>query len=220
MTLRSRLTNLKARFGLRREVFRDIYRYNLWGDHDSLSGHGSTMASTELVRHELPELIARFGIRTMFDAACGDYHWMAGLNLGLDLYIGADIVPELILQNQQRYESNECKFVCLDITHQALPKVDLILCRHCMIHLPLNDIRCCLDNFKKSGSKFILATTVPGCTENTDIRIGGFREINLELPPFSLPPPAARIHDVVVIEGQRHENGWLYLWPLTSIAQT
>jgi hypothetical protein len=35
-----------------------------------------------------------------------------------------------------------------------------------------------------------------------------------------LPPPAARIHDVVVIEGQRHENGWLYLWPLTSIAQT
>jgi Methyltransferase domain len=220
MTFQSRMTNLKARFGLRRGVFRDIYKYNLWGNHDSASGHGSTMASTELLRQELPKLVAKFGIRTMLDTGCGDYYWMAGLDLGLDLYIGADIVPELILQNRQRYENNERKFVTLDITRQTLPKVDLILCRHCMIHMPLNEIRCCLNNFKRSGSKFLLATTLPGCTENSDIRIGGFHQINLELPPFSLPRPDARIHDIVVIDGQRHENGWLYLWPLAGIVQT
>jgi hypothetical protein len=220
MGLQSRLTNLKARLGLRREVFRDIYRYNLWGNGDSASGHGSTMASTEQLRKELPSLVANFGIRTMFDAACGDYNWMASLRLVLDLYIGADIVPELILKNKQKYEGIRRKFVTLDITRQVPPRVDLILCRHCMIHLPLDDIQRCLSNFKKSGSKFLLATTLPGCTENTDIQTGGFREINLELSPFSLPPPAARIHDIVVIDGQRYENGWLYLWPLAGIVET
>src|SRR5215213_5906369 len=75
--------------------FTDIYRRNLWGEAESVSGSGSTMAETEDIRGYLPELLQRLGARSLLDIPCGDFHWMKTVDLGIDRYIGADIVPEL-----------------------------------------------------------------------------------------------------------------------------
>ena len=64
----------------------------------------------------------------------------------------------------------------------------------------------CLDNIRQSKSKYLMATTIPGCSNNRDILAGSFRELNLQLEPFLLPEPLARLNDVVVIDGEYREG--------------
>lgn len=215
-----RLIAWEGRLGMRRRVFSNLYRHNLWGNAESRSGHGSSLASTEAIRSALPGLLTRFGIRTMLDAACGDFHWMSQLDLDLDRYLGADIVPALIDDNRRAFARGAPRrreFAVLDITRDPIPPMDLILCRHCMIHMPHADITTALRNFVESGSRYLMATTIPGATANRDIRTGSFRELNLELPPFSLPAPLAKINDPVWCDGQFRDDGWLYLWSLEDL---
>src|SRR5258708_6481671 len=93
-----------------REVFSTIYRDNLWADPESFSGRGSTLARTGVIRMELPRLLHDAGAKTLLDAACGDFNWMRHLELGSVQYIGVDIVPELIAQNQEKFGCERRRF--------------------------------------------------------------------------------------------------------------
>jgi hypothetical protein len=44
-----------------------------------------------------------FSAKTLLDAGCGDFNWMRHVNLKLDQYIGIDVVPELICENQRQF---------------------------------------------------------------------------------------------------------------------
>jgi hypothetical protein len=46
-----------------------------------------------------------------------------------------------------------------------------------------------LDQFRRSSISYLLATTYPNAPQNTDIKFGQVRHINLCAPPFSLPAP-------------------------------
>jgi hypothetical protein len=179
-------------------VFEHIYENNLWGDAESVSGSGSNLAGTAKVRGELPHLISTLGVASMLDAPCGDFHWMKDLKIGemLRAYYGVDIVRPLIAENQRKYASDTVKFLCLDVVKDALPRADLILCRHLLIHLCLTDSLAVIRNFKKSGAKFLLITTQEDVAENREILFtGSFRPLNIERPPFSLPPRIMTIDD-------------------------
>ena len=171
------------------QVFSDIYRNNSWADPESVSGRGSTLARTTVIRSELPALLAELGARSLLDAPCGDFNWMRHVDLGRIDYTGADVVPELIAQNRSRYGSAGRHFVVLDITKDEVPRADLILCRDCFIHLSFKHTRAAVDNFKRSGSTLLLATTHANARENTDIESGGGHFVNLRLPPFNFPEP-------------------------------
>ena len=80
-------------------VFSEIYSNNSWGDTESVSGPGSSLAQTAVIRRELPILLKKIDAESLLDAPCGDYNWMKYTELNLDKYIGADIVPELIINN-------------------------------------------------------------------------------------------------------------------------
>jgi SAM-dependent methyltransferase len=170
-------------------VFSDIYHNNSWGDPESVSGRGSTLWRTEVIRTELPSLLSALEVKSLLDAACGDFNWMQRVDLGQVKYVGVDVVPELIKQNRLKYEAARRTFVVLDITRAKLPQSDVILCRDCFIHLSFRDIQVALDNFERSGSFFLLATTHIDVRENTDVESGGWRPVNLCLPPFSFPAP-------------------------------
>jgi hypothetical protein len=47
-----------------------------------------------------------------------------------------------------------------DLTRDPLPKVDLVLCRDCLVHLSFDDIYESLDNLRRSGSMLLLTTTL------------------------------------------------------------
>jgi hypothetical protein len=58
-----------------------------------------------------------------------------------------------------------------------------------MIHFPDQAVRAALNQFRQSGIRFLLATTYPNAPDNTDIKYGQVRHLNLCAPPFGLPPP-------------------------------
>ncbi len=185
----------RARWGDRyvEAVFARIHARNAWGDDESVSGRGSTMARTEAVRRELPPLLASIGARSLLDAPCGDFNWMRHVDLGSIAYVGVDVVPALVESNRRRYGSPDREFLRLDLVRDPLPRADVVLCRDCLIHLSLADAAAALANIRRSGARWLLATTHERERENIDTPTGGFRPLNLRHAPFHLPAPSALI---------------------------
>jgi hypothetical protein len=118
-------------------------------------------------------------------------------------YIGADIVNKLILNNSNSYStSNQIDFKVINLITDKLPKVDLIFTRDCLVHLSFKDIYACVENIKKSGSKYLLTTTFINRNINNDIITGSWRPLNLEIAPFFFPKPVA-----LIIENCTEDNG-------------
>ena len=176
----------------REAVFSEIYHTNAWGDSESVSGRGSTLARTKIITSELPRLLKELRAKTLLDAACGDFNWMRHIELGEIEYIGADIVPDLILRNRELYQTERRKFVVLDVAKDRLPDADVILCRECLIHLSFASITAALANFKKTSATHLICTNTTNA-ENIDCPDGSWRNVNLQLPPFNFPPPVKLI---------------------------
>lgn len=189
-----RVTSLRRALGIRDPaagvVFSRIYEKNLWGDSESRSGRGSTLARTAVIRAALPALLEGVGAQSMLDAACGDFNWMARVDLGGVRYVGVDVVPDLVERNRRLYGCEGRDFILADITRDPLPEVDVVLCRDCLIHHSLDDALSAVRNFRRSTSRYLLATTHPHVRRNIDISTGSWRSLNLRLPPFDFPPPA------------------------------
>jgi hypothetical protein len=170
-------------------VFDQIYQTNAWQDAESVSGRGSTLARTTIIMSHLPLLLQELSAATLLDAACGDFNWMRYTELGAVTYIGVDVVPDLIRRNRRLFEGGRRTFAVLDITKDPLPRADVILCRDCLIHLSFTRSFAAISNFKKTGATHLLCTTHTTVLQNTDCPDGGWRSVNLQLPPFNFPQP-------------------------------
>ena len=198
-------------------TFAPFYSENRWGDSESVSGPGSSLERTAKLRSELPALLEEIGARTLLDAPCGDFNWMQRTTLDLEQYIGVDIIPELIAQNQSLYSNERTRFVLLDLTRDKLPRVDVILCRDCFIHFSNRHIATAINNFKRSGATYLLTNTYPDWRENKNIRTGDFRYINLLTPPFNFPPPLKQIEEKLPDEQAQFFGKTLALWKLADL---
>jgi hypothetical protein len=194
--------------------FTVIYENNLWNSPSSRSGRGSTLAATKQLRRILPQILEKLQVRTMLDAPCGDFHWMGRVHLPLDQYIGVDVVRDLIKKNNKLHGDNNHRFLHRDIITDELPRADLVLCRDCIMHLPNEAITLALKNIKKSGADYLLITNHRGVQKNQDLEVaGGFRPVNLLLPPFSFPAPLMEIEEAK----NRHLGQTLALWKLNDV---
>ena len=138
------------------------------------------------------------------------------------------------------------RFVHADVTDPQLDLAphDLVLCRDLFFHLSNGKIQSALRNFKQSGSTWLLAThnahalgpngdhaawNARGSTVNArgetvvlppgwkgGLDEGGYRPVNLRLPPFSLPAP-----DWEWVEWHHpHSRDWdkvLSMWRLSEL---
>ncbi|WP_065286749.1 hypothetical protein [Mycolicibacter kumamotonensis] len=185
-------------------------RFEVHGS-ETYSGWGSKVGLTKPIRDWLPSIFERYGIKTMLDAPCGDRNWIQHVDLtGID-YTGWDVEPFIIDHNRARFPDCNLSVVNL-LTVDSVPKVDLILCRDFMIHLPNECITLVLEKFKASGSRYLAATHYPGAPNDASCPLDGgdenlpgyyCRPINLEAAPFSL---AGRIEGVPEFPGgSNHE---------------
>jgi len=182
--------------GNMKELFTDYFKTNAFGGQESVSGPGSSMDATAVIRKEIPALVKKYGVRTMLDIPCGDFRWMQHVDLGVDQYIGGDIVQELVEDNHNRYACPVWGFQHLDLLSSDLPKVDLVLCRDIFVHFRFLDIKQALVNIKRSGSKYLLATTFTKHNSQVEIsKIGEWHPYNLQLPPLSFPEPIEVINE-------------------------
>ncbi|MBN2020611.1 MAG: class I SAM-dependent methyltransferase [Sedimentisphaerales bacterium] len=197
-----------------KRVFTEIFHGKKWGDRDSLSGPGSDIVQTEAVRRNLTLLIKEMNCKSLLDVPCGDFFWMKLVEMDVE-YIGGDIVDELARNNQEQYGDNSHRFITLDLLQDELPRVDLILCRDCLVHFSNRHVFRALRNIKSSGSTYLLTTTFVGRKKNEDIPTGKWRPVNLQLPPFSFPTPIKLINEEYPLENYRDKH--LGLWKTDDI---
>lgn len=197
-----------------------IHRLNYWGNAESVSGNGSSLDSTSVFRAGFEALLRERRIASVFDAPCGDFNWMRVVALPEGcVYLGGDIVAAVVAENTRRHGTASVAFREFDLIADAFPAADLWLCRDCLIHLSQADILRVLANFAASDIPFALITSHPHVTGNVDIRTGQYRDVNLRLPPFGLPPPEATLADRPVGEAARIVGLWRREQVVAAIAK-
>ena len=154
-------------------------------------------------------------------------------------YTGVDVVPSIVEEDTRRFP--ELRFVHADVTDATtfIPRLsavggqtrfDLVLTRALFYHLSNARILSALQNIKATGSTWLLATT-HNVRQNVDnaswlagerhgLDEGGFRPVNLRLPPFNLPPPRWQVAD----SGGEHvgaatqgQSQMIALWRLSEL---
>jgi SAM-dependent methyltransferase len=190
--------------------FARMYETNLWSGSESRSGDGSSLAATAGVRAGLPALFRQLGVRRLLDVPCGDFNWMAHLDLaaaGVRVYVGGDLVPEIVAANRARHSAPDREFVQVDLTAGPLPFVggepaDAIFCRDCLVHLSFANIGRVVRVLRASGVRYLITTTFLEHAANIDVLDGDWRPLNLERDPFRFGRPVA-----VLVEGCEEEGG-------------
>jgi glycosyltransferase involved in cell wall biosynthesis len=200
-------------------VFTTIYRYNKWGDIESISGLGSTLNQTIAVRQQLPAFLAKWDVKSLLDAPCGDLNWIKQIELPITEYIGADIVEDLINHNKAQFKHDVNKrFMHLNIIEDELPKADVLLCRDCLVHFSKKDLYQFFRNLKKSKVKYLLTTTFPEHTAfNKEMRTGRWQPLNLEAEPLSFPKPLDIINEESTEWDGAFKDKSLALWLVSDL---
>lgn len=198
------------------QVFTDMFANNGWSDDESVSGLGSSLVQTQVLINALPPLFEKYGIKTILDIPCGDFHWMKEVDLRPYTYCGADIVVDVVERNKQ-YETDGVSFRHLDLIADPLPKVDVIFCRDCLVHFAYKDLNAALANICKSGSTYLLTTTFPDRERNHDIATGEWRPLNLGKAPFDFPPPIQVINEKCTEANGAFADKALALWKISDI---
>lgn len=189
-----------------KDVFTNIIKNRYW--RDVPCGSGSTLEFTAPLRENLKSFLESNNIKSMLDAPCGDYSWMSITSLPENFkYIGGDIVEFMIHENQEKFPGVE--FTCVDITTDALPDVDLMFCRDCLIHLSHHDIRRFFENFVKSKIEYLMVTNAypDNPQANQEIVTGDYRPTDFTVAPYNFSDPVDWIDD-----SGSHEQKVLALW--------
>jgi SAM-dependent methyltransferase len=193
-------------------TFKKTYSTGGWVHYEgqeSSSGVGSSVEATRGLFDAIQSVMAEIGANSLVDVGCGDWNWMRHQNIKVD-YTGVDIVPDVILQNQQ-YSRVNVRFEVLNAINEPPPPADMALAREVIFHLSFSDGKAMLRNLATS-TDYVCATTNADVLFNSDIRTGDFRSLNLMKHPFNLPRPIALIDDMAVSHGR-----FLAVWPKTSV---
>lgn len=186
------MNNIKHRNSVKgkpvENVFTEIYQNNFWGDDESVSGSGSNEEQTRVIVNEIPGILIQYKVESMLDLPCGDFNWMRKLDLSKINYTGGDIVEQIVEKNNARYKKPNIVFKKLNVITDELPKVDLMLCRDCFIHLSNEQVKESIANIKKQNIRYLLTTSYTNRTNNKNIVAGEWRPINLQVEPFNLKP--------------------------------
>lgn len=211
-----------------REKLQQEFNEKIWHGHqsESRSGAGSTLEFTERLREKLPAFLKKHKVKSFLDAPCGDWNWMAYVDLGKIKYIGGDIADAVVEEVKEKHGGKDREFCVLDITSDPLPKVDMMMARDVLFHLKFWLRWAFLENFVKSETPLLL-TTMHHIQVNKKLgKNGGFTKFNPMMPPFNFPAPIDMIHETAddlpedIIdqpEGRKHRS--LGLWTREQIIE-
>ncbi|MEZ5925504.1 MAG: class I SAM-dependent methyltransferase [Hyphomicrobiaceae bacterium] len=197
------------------QKFERIHRTNLWGAETSVSGLGSEDAATATLRSELPLLLCKLGAQSLLDAPCGDGGWIGRIDLDV-AYTGIDIVPELIAAMQTRAVRGR-RYILADLTHDTLPKADVILCRDCLVHFSYETIGRAVASFRASGAQWLITTTFTDLENNHDCEDADWRPLNFERPPFLWGPPQHLLVENCTEDGGLWADKSLGAWRISTL---
>ena len=200
-----------------KETFVEIYQSNHWRGKESVSGSGSANNQTKEISRQIPKLVKEFGMTKFLDIPCGDFNWLSKVDMGLEEYVGGDIIEEIINDNQKKFAKEKLKFLHIDLIHDSLPAADVLFCRDCLVHLSFKHIKEALVNLKRSHIRYLLTTSFSACQENIDIVTGDWRILNLEKAPFNFPKPIKLINEKCTEGDGSYADKCLGLWEIKDL---
>ncbi|MBE7692669.1 class I SAM-dependent methyltransferase [Tenacibaculum finnmarkense] len=143
-----------------KDAMQQVYELNLWGNNNTAfySGAGSheieivtpylSVVSSFLKSFETPLIVC--------DLGCGDFNIGKELVTHTKQYIAADIVPELIIYNTEKFKNPNLTFQTLDIAKDTLPTADCVILRQVLQHLSNDEVQEVLA--KLSNYKYVILT--------------------------------------------------------------
>lgn len=151
------------------------------------SGVGSHPAYCEGYVRFLENFMRRHNIRRVLDWGCGDWQFSKHVAWGDVLYVGVDVVPGLVARLDAEYATKMRAFVLPDnlIVDLTMSVTDLIICKDVFMHLPDADVQKLLTRFARAPHALITNNRQTHGA-NTDGELGGYRALDLRLPPFSI----------------------------------
>lgn len=181
------------------QAFTKIYDGSHWGSEHK-NGPGSTFDATYIIRQTLHQIINKYQIKSIVDAPCGLYSWIDSIISSQTEYIGLDIVKKQIDDNLRLpVGGKNLKFIQCDLANsypEEAKNKDLIFCKHFTQHLTEMTTKKVLNNFKKSGCKYLLISNYNIDYNNEDIQWksegcprldeGACRPQNLLMHPYNL----------------------------------
>ena len=210
----------------RQHIFRDVYQRNLWGNDGQskyFSGTGSRGAAAKTYVEEMGQLLANHASRLdrpliVVDLGCGDFQVGAALvgQLSNIVYVGCDIVPELIAEHKRNHASERVSFQHIDIVSDPIPEGDVYLIRQVLQHLSNSEISRFME--RMDGRCLYVTEGHPaarvgpvnpdkptGASVRFDWRTGRGRGLELDQSPFGLTTRemfrvASPPHEVIVTE--------------------
>ena len=188
--------------------FESIYGRHTWKGN-SLSGPGSDGKRTAEFRHYLAKFLKERQIKSIVDFGCGDWSYSKLLDLSNIRYIGIDVVPGVIKQNNKTYQQENVSFKLIDPTSADCPTADLFLCKDVLQHLPVSKVQQLLAS-AKSFKYALLVNDIAyqvragwrnlwrwhdASEINVDIPAGGYRLLSLRDSPFCLKAKQVLVYD-------------------------
>jgi SAM-dependent methyltransferase len=170
------------------EVFQQIYETNYWGFG---SGHGSLPKVTKGYRSFIENFIRENQILTVVDVGCGDWQFSRLIDWYKADYLGLDVVPKLIRQNQTRHGRPGIRFELSPEKLSDVPGGGLLLAKDVLQHLPTALVQEFLvEVIPRFRFALITNGVQPAHKLNQEIAIGSWRPLDLRLPPYSCAVPA------------------------------
>jgi hypothetical protein len=222
-TLVIKMKQKRDKLTITENLFTSIYKNNKWRGAESRSGKGSDSTQTSTIVSTLPSFFKKWNIRTIIDAACGDWNWMSKVipNLDFDKYTGIDIVPDLIEENSQKHANDKISFKQSNlILYPLQDQADVIVSRDTINHLSNKDAFNVLAHFLHSESTHLLVTNFGKHRDNPEIMTGNWRPICFENEPFNFPEPLERIKEGCTEKDATgsYDDKHLALWKLEDLA--
>jgi SAM-dependent methyltransferase len=168
-----------------KETFFKIYSKNAWGNG---SGDGSHPNAVVDYCQVLTDTIKTYNIKSVLDYGCGDWQFSKLIdweNL-VDSYTGVDVIDTLIQHHTQHYVTNKIKFQTVTENFE-FPKVDLIICKDVLQHLPNNIVSKLLNSFESSSTYMLITNdaNIDASISLQDCNMGGWHPLNLTNNPWN-----------------------------------
>jgi len=193
----------------RESVFDEIYKSSAWGE---MSGPGSDPTYARYWIDAVNAALSLPGISSVLDIGSGDWRLGSDYILTNKSYTGLEVSKEAI-KISEKYTSTKVNFVLGDAEQFAFSKVDLILVKDVLQHLPSKSVQVILGQIFKS-CKFALICN-DFSKSNADTFDGGWRALNLNEKPFN-----CNLIEVGIFGEVNRMQKLVYLYVADSIKST
>jgi hypothetical protein len=195
------LEGLKNKNRQCRDVFSEIYLKRKWALLPTTGQSGPGSYDDIVVGRHIAVISDRIKQApspiTLVDLGCGDMNVSKFLLPFCDHFIGVDVVPAIVKNNNlKNWGHPSIRFECVDITQDPLPKGNIAVLRQVLQHLANNQIQQVLSRLREYSRCFITEhhpINQNTKTLNKDLVHGRWNRVTshsgvfLDAPPFNIP---------------------------------